>query len=156
MPEQHPSPKPSLPTVAPSSTKRKLKFVLDSHAILALLENEKGQERVANLLEASQNNEIQLFLSLINWGEVLYILERERGAEVISELETELDEMPIILMPVDRTRIRAAARIKSAYPVSYGDAFVIALAQELEATVVTGDPEFKKVEKAIDVLWLER
>jgi predicted nucleic acid-binding protein len=42
------------------------------------------------------------------------------------------------------------------HSVSFADAFAIALAQESAATVVTGDPEFKEVEKLIPVLWLPR
>ena len=38
--------------------------------------------------------------------------------------------------------------------MSYADAFAIALAQELNATIVTGDPEFRSVEKIVDILWL--
>ena len=36
------------------------------------------------------------------------------------------------------------------------DSFAIALAEESAATVVTGDPEFKAVEKLIPILWLPR
>jgi hypothetical protein len=36
--------------------------------------------------------------------------------------------------------------IKAQYAISYADAFVVALAQELQAKIVTANPEFKKVE----------
>lgn len=38
--------------------------------------------------------------------------------------------------------------------MSFADAFAVALAQESTAAVLTGDPEFKEVEKLIPVLWL--
>ena len=53
-------------------------------------------------------------------------------------------------------RTFAAAHIKAHYKVPFADAFAIALAQESAAPVVTGDPEFKEVEKLIPVLWLPR
>lgn len=58
--------------------------------------------------------------------------------------------------PEDATwpRILAAAHVKARHPISYADAFAVALAQELEAVVVTGDPEFGCVEELIDVEWL--
>ena len=51
-------------------------------------------------------------------------------------------------------RVLAAAQIKTQYPISYADAFAVALAQELNATIVTGDPEFKQVESIVTLFWL--
>jgi uncharacterized protein len=48
----------------------------------------------------------------------------------------------------------AAARLKAQYAVSYGDAFAITLAIELDATVVTNDPEFKNIEHLVKVKWI--
>jgi len=93
-------------------------------------------------------------MSLINWGEILYTFERERGGQFAIELEQELDEYPMKLMGVDRRRIRAATRLKSVYRLSYADAFAAALAQELDATVITGDPEFKTVQDIVAVDWI--
>ncbi len=148
------SPKRSLPTGARNSRAKKPKFAIDSHAILALLENEKGEELVAQRLADAQNNEIALYMSLINWGEILYTIERERGSKFAEELEKEFDQYPIQLMGVNRKRIRAAARVKSQYRLSYADAFAVALAQELKATVITRNPEFKSVEDVVPVLWV--
>jgi len=47
-----------------------------------------------------------------------------------------------------------AAQIKTQYPISYADAFAVALAQELNAIIVTGDPEFKQVESIVTLFWL--
>jgi len=58
--------------------------------------------------------------------------------------------------PGHRARTFAAAHIKAHYRVSFADAFAIALAQESTATAVTGDPEFREVEKLIPILWLPR
>jgi len=48
----------------------------------------------------------------------------------------------------------AAAHVKAHHPISYADAFAVALAQEMDASVVTGDPEFECVEELIPVVWL--
>jgi ribonuclease VapC len=66
----------------------------------------------------------------------------------------DLRALPIALDLASEARILAAARIKAQYPLSYADAFVVALAQELGATVVTGDPEFKNVAAIVNVMWL--
>jgi len=45
-------------------------------------------------------------------------------------------------------------QLKSRYPVSLADCFAVALAQSLECPVVTGDPEFRKLEDIVKVEWL--
>jgi len=107
-----------------------------------------------DLMARADNREVLLYLSLINWGEMYYILERDHGEKVAKEFIADMDSLPIIIGEVDRRRVLSAAHVKARYPVSYADAFAIALADELEAPVVTGDPEFKKVESVITVLWL--
>ncbi len=148
------SPNPSSRRGAPKSRVKKPKFVLDSHAVVALLDKEKGYERVAERLVAAQNNELVLYMSLINWGEILYTFERERGTQFAIELEKDLDEYPMKLLGVNRNRIRAAAQLKSTYRLSYADAFAVALARELKAAVITGDPEFRTVEGIVSVDWV--
>ena len=54
-------------------------FVLDSYAILAFLENEAGTARVREILEQGQQERAVIYLSMINYGEVVYITEREQG-----------------------------------------------------------------------------
>ena len=48
----------------------------------------------------------------------------------------------------------AAAHLKAQHPISYADAFVVALAQQMQATLLTGDPEFSQVESLVAVEWL--
>lgn len=48
----------------------------------------------------------------------------------------------------------SAAHLKAHYPISYADAFAAVLAQELKATLVTGDPEFHAVQHLIHIEWL--
>ena len=50
----------------------------------------------------------------------------------------------------------AAARIKARFPISYAGAFAIAAARELDCPVITGDPEFRRVEQAsaMKVMWV--
>jgi predicted nucleic acid-binding protein len=48
-----------------------------------------------------------------------------------------------------------AADFKARFPMSLADAFAAALAKEKKAELVTGDPEFKAVEKEIKVAWLK-
>jgi ribonuclease VapC len=49
---------------------------------------------------------------------------------------------------------REAARFKARFRIAYADCFAAALAKRHKATVLTGGPEFRQVEKEVKVLWL--
>jgi ribonuclease VapC len=128
-------------------------YVLDSFALFAYFGNEQGADLVAELLERGVED-AQINLSVINLGELMYATERERGSEEAASRLADVRRLPITLVGVTEQRVLAAARIKARHAVSYADAFAIALAQELNAAIVTGDPEFESVEEIVDILWL--
>lgn len=130
-------------------------YVLDSYAVLAFLRDEPGGPKVRERLQAAVQGRIRLYLCLINYGEVLYLVERRWGEPELRRVMAILDELPIQVVPVDRPLTLAAAHIKAHYRLSYADAFAAALAQTLDAAVVTGDPEFKSVEGSVRIEWLE-
>ncbi len=129
-------------------------YVLDSFALLAYFQAETGGLQVRTLFEAARDNQAVLRVSLINIGEMYYITQREQGHDRAEEMLRDLRTLPIVYDGASEERILASARIKATYPLSYADAFVVALAQELDAMVVTGDPEFKSVASIVKVLWL--
>ncbi len=55
------------------------RYVFDSYAILAFLEDEKGADLVENTLREVVANKARGFLSVINWGEIYYSIRREQG-----------------------------------------------------------------------------
>jgi predicted nucleic acid-binding protein len=109
---------------------------------------------VEQLLQRAREQTIELFLSLINLGEVYYITQRERGRDKAVEALVLLDQLSIRQEPVDRALVLSAASIKANHAISYADAFAAGLAQRLKVPVVTGDPEFQKVTAVIEVVWL--
>jgi hypothetical protein len=48
-------------------------------------------------------------------------------------------------------RVLTAAQVKAHHTICYTDTFTVALAQELDATIVTGNPEFKQVESFVQI-----
>lgn len=129
-------------------------FVLDSFAILALLTDEPGASRVEDLLRQARAGEVKLAMSLINLGEVAYIVERRQGEAVVHSILAFLDAIPLEIKPVGKGRVLAAAHIKAAHSIAYADTFAAALALELESTLLTGDPEFQSLEGSIFIEWL--
>jgi predicted nucleic acid-binding protein len=130
------------------------RYVLDTFAVIAYLRGEASGEAVRDLLWRAQNKEVALSFCLVNYGEVLYMTERKGGLEAATEAIRIVEQLPLDIAPVDRALTFAAAHIKVLHPISYADAFAVALTQELKATVVTGDPEFRSVEGLVTVQWL--
>ena len=131
-------------------------YVLDSFAILGYLDNEASAPLVRDLLKQARKKTVELWLSLLDYGEVLYIVERERGLHKAQQTIGILDQLPVTIAGVDRQAVFLAAHFKARYPVSYADAFAATLAQIKGGELLTGDPEFKAVESEVSVHWLPR
>ena len=130
------------------------KLVLDSFALVSLFHKEPGWEKVRAALYEQQRAGTKAFLNWVNWGEFFYIVKRKVGSTRAAEALHLLEQLPIELVPVDLALVRDAAELKSEHPISYADAFCIATARRLSATVLTSDPEFHAVEHLITVRWL--
>ncbi len=131
-------------------------YVLDSFAVLAYLAREPGGDTVQELLYLAEQGLAQCSLSLINWGEAVYLIERRLGLNAARRAIAILESLPITLLPVMQEQVLAAAHLKATYRLSYADAFAVAAAQELDAIIITGDPEFAAVEDIVTVRWLPK
>jgi predicted nucleic acid-binding protein len=117
-------------------------FVLDSWALLALLQAEEpAAARVRALVRSSRAGQHRLAMSIINLGEVYYTVGRVRNEQAADQALAQLRRLTMTILPADEARVLAAARWKMAHRISYADAFAAAAARELDATLVTGDPE---------------
>jgi predicted nucleic acid-binding protein len=133
---------------------KKEQIVLDSYALLALMKNEPGADTVEEKIKSALTGDCKLSMNVINLGEVIYNLIREEGAEFAAQREAVIFQLPIEFMSSDWGVTRIAAEIKASIPIAYADCFAIATAQKFNATIITGDPEFKQVEDHIKILWL--
>lgn len=131
-------------------------YVLDSFALLAHFQEERGNLRVLELLEDAQQGNCRLLLSLVNLGEVCYLVERRRGLPEVHRVLAAIDSLPIEIFPADRDAVLAAAHLKAQYPIAFADAFAAAAAQSQGGVLLTGDPEFKTLAASIPIEWLER
>lgn len=87
-------------------------------------------------------------------GEVYYKTIRSVGAVRAKEFLENFFRLPIQVILPDSALIWEASEIKAAYPISYADCFAAATALRFEASVLTGDPEFKKIASLVSVEWL--
>jgi ribonuclease VapC len=131
--------------------------VLDSWAVLAFLKGEPAGEEVGAILKSAAQGRDRLLMCVINWGEVYYCIMKAGGREAAESAASDISRMPIELFPVeiDLDLTRRAAEYKASHKMSYADAFAAALAKEEKAELVTGDPDFKSVEKEIKIRWLK-
>ena len=74
------------------------------------------------------------------------MVKRAFGDRKKMEILAHIARMDLTILPVPNALIFQAAEYKAQYPLSYADCFVLASALEQKAVIVTGDPEFKKVE----------
>jgi len=134
------------------------RYVLDSYAVLAYLEDSAGADFIEELLHKAIDRQCELFMCVVNYGEVIYIHERKRGLTKAQETIARLAELPVQVIDADSICTLKAAHIKANYPISFADCYAAALAAVKDAVVVTGDPEFACLEEAgiIQVEWLGR
>ena len=131
------------------------KYVLDSYALIVYFRKQNGWETFRDLLfEAFQSG--QLFqLTSINWGEVYYTRLKTGDEEKAEEAINAIKNMPIDVVEETDTRLaKQAGKYKTLGGIAYADCFAAALTKKENATLVTGDKEFKPLEKEIKILWI--
>jgi len=94
------------------------------------------------------------YMSIINWGEIYYNTFRVQGEAMAETVLAQLARYPIELVDADRSLTYEAAKLKGKFKIAYADCFAAALAHRLKAKVVTGDQEFRKLEKEIAIEWV--
>ncbi len=132
--------------------------VLDSWALMAFFHDEPSAGEVEKLLLKAESGSPRLLLSVVNWGEIYYSVMRGASQDQAESVAREIAGMKIELVPVDGDLqlARQAAIFKATKKLGYADCFAAALAKLRHAELVTGDHDFKQVEKDLrGILWLK-
>ena len=130
-------------------------YVLDANALLDLLVNGPGAERVERLVRDARPT-TPLLVSAVNWGEVLYISWQRHGEESARQTLADLLQLPIRIVPVDVPQVLKAGELKAVHKIPYVDCLAAALAALSQATLVTSDRDFEKLGRHFPVLWIAR
>jgi PIN domain nuclease of toxin-antitoxin system len=130
-------------------------MVLDASALLALLFDEPGGEKVENLFNQAAEADKPMLIAAVNWAEVLYKMQRKHGAKGFEGAQHFERTMPLDVAPLDRELAESAAQLKTAHDLGLADAFAAALAKSKKAELVTADTDFKPLEKEIKINWLK-
>jgi predicted nucleic acid-binding protein len=133
-------------------------YVLDSFALIGYLENEPFAQEIEDLLYRAKNNTSRLYLHALHLGEVYYITLREQGQDLADLAYSRIKGFPIkFVSMIDEELLLSAAALKANYSISYADSFAAALARINNASLLTGDPEFRHLEEdgVLKLSWLE-
>ncbi len=130
------------------------KIVLDAYAAVAFFFNEKGADIVERLLIEAKEKNIHILMSSVNYGECFYAVLKKAGPDAAIKAINMLDFIPVDVIDINRDIALLAGSYKAAKKMSFADCFAAAVARIHKAAIVTGDREFKEVEKEIRIIWI--
>jgi predicted nucleic acid-binding protein len=116
-------------------------LLLDTSALLTLRDDEPGAERVEQAFEQPD----RCYACFLSRMEVLYRVwkdEDERAGRLAYE---QLKALPLHWVEASEPLLEQAASIKARYSLSLADAWIVAAAQQVGATLLHKDPEFRAV-----------
>ena len=128
------------------------KYVLDTSAILALRSDEPGSDDVESILRKADSGSVEVYVSFMTYMEAYYRVWRIEGEESAKRMYAELMALPVSGIGVTDGILLRAGAIKAVYRLSVADAWIIASAVELEASLVHKDPEFEQVQDIVSLI----
>jgi len=132
----------------------KSSYVFDSYALLKLFQKESGYEKIFKLLEETRRKEETRYLNAMNLGEIIYTTKMAFGDQKKIEILAHIERLDFKIIPVTNEMIFQAAEYKASFSISFAVCFVLVTALMEKAVVVTGDPEFRKVEQLVKIVWV--
>jgi len=128
--------------------------VLDSWAILEWMSGRQpARGCIAKLLADATEGQTRLLMSAINVGEVYYVLCKNQSEDLAESWRESSRTLPATIEVPTADDIWHAASLKGRFPISYADGFAAALAQKHNCPLVTGDPEFRRVDR-LELDWI--
>jgi predicted nucleic acid-binding protein len=128
--------------------------VLDSWAVIAYFEDEPSAGRIEDIIAKVHEAGSPLLMTVVNVGEVWYSVARKRSDKDADQSIKDVLDLGVSVIDADWDLTKEAARFKRNGRIAYADCFAAALAKRRDATLVTGDREFKSLQDRISLLWL--
>jgi predicted nucleic acid-binding protein len=129
-------------------------YALDASALLVYLEKQRGYQKVKEAFTQAAEKGVNLLMSVVNWGEVYYILIRDFGINESEKIMNLIDSFPIDVISPDKELTQTAALYKATKKLPYADSFAAALAKHRKIDLLTADREFQSVQHDIKIIWL--
>lgn len=121
---------------------------------MTFFENRPGADKVEELITLAISGKRELFMSVVNWGEVYYSVWRAHGQRAAEKVATEVRQLPIEVVNAELELTRVAASFRAEHKLPYADCFAAGLAKHYKAAVVTSDRDFSLVQQQVDVLFV--
>lgn len=131
-------------------------YVLDASAVIDFVESGPGVRKVDQILHAAALERADIFVSVMNLGEVFYWLWIKRSEERARQTVDAFSRLPLQIVPVDFPQAIKAGELKALHKVPYVDCIAAALTLQHRATLVTADRDFEKLGRRFSVAWLPR
>jgi predicted nucleic acid-binding protein len=96
-------------------------YVLDANAVLDLVEAGAGFGKVEKCFSPPCETKFPVLLSVLNWGEVFYLLWQRRGEDKARQTLAKLSRLPLQILPVDFPQALKAGELKAVHKIPYVD-----------------------------------
>ncbi len=124
-------------------------MVIDTSALLAILQDEPEQRAFSEAIEAADTRAI----STATFVETSLVLDVRFGADAVRELDLLIDRASIDILPVDLEQARVARRAFAVYGkgrhgagLNFGDCFAYALASVLDEPLLYKGDDFQRTD----------
>ena len=123
------------------------RYLLDTSALLTLIEDEAGADQVEQVLRQAE-----VWLPWLALLETSYITQQEQGAAEAEHRYALIKQLPVtILWDMDEPTLLTAARLKATQRISLADAIIAALAIRQNAILLHKDPEFEVLAEQVSL-----
>jgi len=129
------------------------RVVLDASALMTFFEDRPGAGKVEDLIRSGVEGKRQLFMSVVNWGEVYYSTWRAKGPGVARKVVEDIAQLPIQIVDADLELTGSAAELRAESKLPYTDSFAASLAIARRASLATSDRDFAHVERKLEIIW---
>ena len=128
-------------------------YVLDTSALLTLIEDEPGADVVQDMLQRSREGKVAVLVSFMSFMEVHYITLQERDADEARVRVDLIMSLPVLRVESTESLGQIAGELKAEHRLSVADAWIAALAKDRNAVLIHKDPDFENV-KSLQALAL--
>jgi predicted nucleic acid-binding protein len=128
-------------------------YVLDTSALLAYWNDEKGADEVEKILRLGSSG-ARVYISFMTLMEAKYQLWRKVGKQSADEFERMARNLPMTRIDVTDLILDLASEIKAKRKLSVADSWIIATAMETQSALVHKDPEFEQVKDRLTLVTL--
>lgn len=128
--------------------------ILDTHTILSYLDGESSAELVANIISDAIEEDVPICITAVNAAEIWAILAQRVSENDATRSLNELQQLGIQVVEADWNLALEAGVLKSRYKLSLSSCFTAALTIQMRGVLITGDEEFKRVDKGVSIDWI--